>query len=626
MKSKIFSVLFSLLLVLSFSLIPAMPSGATVGPVTKTYPDITLPASLASFTMPDIWDLNAGPVTIRYTLDLSGAPNVAYDWNWNNMGIVGLFSGGSGVRMCGFLSDWENRLSQFPTYPDYPGTQDLDDKFNMQRFPSPGSYDEQMYNVNFATDPPTIGLPGFNPWANYGIWFDRDGVDQWQAQGWGMVNGGTYNTNGVYGVELKFTKSSATRGIVGARMFPDLANSWDPTGFGIGTGFYITWKSTGPDYYPTGISFDTDVTKMGSMKVYVQGSSDGGTIVVKNLTVTGYLANRPPTVMVNNGQVTVDEGQMATNTGTWSDPDGDSVTLTASVGAVVKENGTWSWSYQTTDGPAQSQAVTITATDEHGAVGTATFNLIVNNVPPVLMISAPTVGQLFAVNTPVNVTGTFTDPGILDTHTVDIVWDDGSPNTTLNLAANVLAFGPTPHTYASAGVYTISVTVTDKDGVSDTKSVMVVVYDPSAGFVTGGGWINSLAGAYAADATMTGKATFGFVSKYQRGAQVPTGQTEFQFHVANFNFHSESYQWLVVAGAKAQYKGTGTVNGVAGYGFLLTATDGQLQGGGGVDKFRIKIWQVGGAVVYDNVVGSSDDIDAANPQAIGGGSIVIHSK
>ena len=80
----------------------------------------------------------------------------------------------------------------------------------------------------------------------------------------------------------------------------------------------------------------------------------------------------------------------------------------------------------------------------------------------------------------------------------------------------------------------------------------------------------------------------------------------------------------MVAGAKAQYKGTGTVNGAGNYSFLLTATDGQLPGGGAVDKFRIKIWGSGG-VVYDNV-GGSDDIDSANPQTIGGGSIVIHNQ
>ena len=82
------------------------------------------------------------------------------------------------------------------------------------------------------------------------------------------------------------------------------------------------------------------------------------------------------------------------------------------------------------------------------------------------------------------------------------------------------------------------------------------MFDPEGGFVTGGGWINSPEGAYTADPTLTGKANFGFVSKYKKGATTPTGETEFQFRVADLNFHSDIYQWLVVAGARAQYKGT----------------------------------------------------------------------
>ena len=41
---------------------------------------------------------------------------------------------------------------------------------------------------------------------------------------------------------------------------------------------------------------------------------------------------------------------------------------------------------------------------------------------------------------------------------------------------------------------------------------------------------------------------------------------------------------------------------------MLTATDGQINGGG-VDKFRIKIWDKnnGDAVVYDNQMGQGDD-------------------
>jgi hypothetical protein len=86
---------------------------------------------------------------------------------------------------------------------------------------------------------------------------------------------------------------------------------------------------------------------------------------------------------------------------------------------------------------------------------------------------------------------------------------------------------------------------------------------------------------------------------------------------------------------RAQYKGEGTVNGqfgsdgVSGYGFLLTATDGGAKkGGDGMDKFRIKISDKspGGGVVYDNKHGLSDDIDDADAQAILHGSIVVHTE
>jgi hypothetical protein len=120
-----------------------------------------------------------------------------------------------------------------------------------------------------------------------------------------------------------------------------------------------------------------------------------------------------------------------------------------------------------------------------------------------------------------------------------------------------------------------------------------------------------------------GRANFGFVSKYQKGAKIPTGETEFQFKAGNLNFHSSLYEWLVVAGARAQYKGEGTINGTGRYGFLLTAIDGQTTGGGGADRFRIKIWDfTSGVVVYDNQLGQPDEGDAST--ALSGGSIVIH--
>jgi hypothetical protein len=122
---------------------------------------------------------------------------------------------------------------------------------------------------------------------------------------------------------------------------------------------------------------------------------------------------------------------------------------------------------------------------------------------------------------------------------------------------------------------------------------------------------------------LTGKASFGFLSRYKKGTATPTGNTEFQFQAGNLSFHSHEYEWLVVAGARAQYKGWGTINGVGDYRFMLTAIDGDQPGGGGIDKFRIKIWDTGnGGVIYDNELGASDTADPST--AILSGSIVIH--
>jgi hypothetical protein len=59
---------------------------------------------------------------------------------------------------------------------------------------------------------------------------------------------------------------------------------------------------------------------------------------------------------------------------------------------------------------------------------------------------------------------------------------------------------------------------------------------------------------------------------------------------------------------------------------MLTAVDGQVSGGGGIDKFRIKIWDKndGDRIVYDNQLTAADD--AALTTVLGGGSINIQVK
>lgn len=271
-----------------------------------------------------------------------------------------------------------------------------------------------------------------------------------------------------------------------------------------------------------------------------------------------------------------------------------------------------------------SQTVRARIADKDGGYSEYTAVVPVSNV-------APTVGPIMApldpmqVGAAVSTTAAFTDPGILDTHTA--VWDWGDGTTSAGTVTEVGGSGQVggSHAYAAAGIYMVRLTVIDKDGGVGTSSFQyLVVYDPNGGFVTGGGWIDSPAGAYAPDPTLTGRANFGFVSKYQKGANLPTGQTEFQFKAGDLNFRSTAYQWLVIAGARAQYKGTGTINGAGNYTFMLTAIDGQRNGGGGVDRFRMKIWDTAtGGVIYDNQMGAGDGADPST--ALGGGSIVIHS-
>lgn len=329
--------------------------------------------------------------------------------------------------------------------------------------------------------------------------------------------------------------------------------------------------------------------------------------------------NTAPTVAVDAASVTVDEGQTATNSGTVSDEDGNLASLTVDKGAITDNgDGTWSWSYDAKDDEAAT--VTVTATDSENESSTASFDLQVDNVAPVLgAISAP--AAPVAVGTSVSFEAGFTDAGVLDTHTASCDFGDGtSSGGTISEASGSGTAGAT-HSYAFPGVYPVSVTVTDDDGDAATSVYeYVVVYDPAAGFVTGGGFLDSPAGAYVADPTLVGKASFGFVSKYKKGATVPEGATQFQFNTGDLNFHSNVQEWLVVNqnGANAQFKGSGTINGAGVYQFMIWAGDGKDSGD--PDTFRIKIWSEAGdgieTVVYDNGI----------QQAIGGGSIVIHAK
>ena len=253
--------------------------------------------------------------------------------------------------------------------------------------------------------------------------------------------------------------------------------------------------------------------------------------------------------------------------------------------------------------------------------------------PESSLTAPPAVGQVLAndplpVGASLSASASFTDAAT-DSHTAMWTWGDGTPvdpGTVVEANGSGTAAGS--HIFASAGVYPVTLTVMDDTGLKSNVNRNVVVYDPSAGFVTGNGWIQSPPGAFKADPGAAGRATFAFVSRYQKGANIPTGTTEFRFHTADLNFHSNAYDWLVVGGARAQFKGTGTLNGIGGHRFMLTAVDGEFSGVN--DRFRIKISRYDpdleqDVVVYDNQLGSTGEGTVSEGTALGGGTVVIHT-
>ncbi|MFC1636089.1 LamG-like jellyroll fold domain-containing protein [Planctomycetota bacterium] len=302
------------------------------------------------------------------------------------------------------------------------------------------------------------------------------------------------------------------------------------------------------------------------------------------------LINSPPVALCQVVEVEAGPGCVADasiDNGSY-DPDGDTITITQDPPGPY---------------PLGETEVTLTVTDESGASDTCTATVTVEDTISPIIIAAVVEPQIVEIGQTVNydaVVGDECDP--------TVEWDFGDGDVSSDIV--------TTHTYSTADIYTVTLTVTDSSDNSASEEFFVVVYDPDGGFVTGGGWIDSPAGAYRPDPSLAGKANFGFVSKYKKGATTPDGNTEFQFKAGDLNFHSSSYDWLVVTGSNyARFKGKGTINGSGEYKFMLWAGDDTP------DTFRIRIWEEDEAtgqecVFYDNGM----------DQEIGGGSIKIHTN
>jgi VCBS repeat-containing protein len=183
----------------------------------------------------------------------------------------------------------------------------------------------------------------------------------------------------------------------------------------------------------------------------------------------------------------IDEGGTAQVQGiidTTANPNGTMVTITWGdnsqpdmINVPMGQNSfTASHVYQDNAASAQPPDTYTVRAEYNGASFPGnTGSIVVHNVAPSSIV--PTVPQSVMEGEQFTLSATFVDPGVLDTHTVDIDWGDGDPPTTISLAANVLTVSA-QHTYADNGStnsYTISITVHDDDGGDGSQDVDIAV-------------------------------------------------------------------------------------------------------------------------------------------------------
>ncbi len=245
-----------------------------------------------------------------------------------------------------------------------------------------------------------------------------------------------------------------------------------------------------------------------------------GLNVTSESFVIGIVPSLPAVLAGFQSAVSTDENQSAANSGTWSNPGAASVTLIASVGSVVlNSDGTWNWTFDSDDGPRQSQKVTITATNNFDDVSEVTFSLTVNNLPPVSTISGDTAGVTGQRR---GFTIAASDLSPVDQATgfvYHVNWGDGTSQNVARTEGNGSGL-PLTHTYASPGDYEISVTATDKDGLSGQAVSWNVEINPAPISATVAP--STTSPIYGQSLTFTAT-----VAATSQGANVPGGLVEF---------------------------------------------------------------------------------------------------
>ncbi len=223
-------------------------------------------------------------------------------------------------------------------------------------------------------------------------------------------------------------------------------------GPGASTTLTMTWDTTG--FSPGPYQLRANATQLARETNTADNSKNGNSIRL----------NAPPVAMFTHTPSAPVPGQTVSFDATQSsDPDtGDFVAIYA---WIFGDGGTASSAVGTADHVYQSAGiytVTLTITDYYGGTAITTQQIVVNSPPTADFTfnpSAATAGQAVSFDASLSIDN--------DGSIASYSWDfgDGATGT-----------GQRPmHTYQSAGTYTVKMTVTDNNGATRTKTILVAV-------------------------------------------------------------------------------------------------------------------------------------------------------
>ncbi len=194
---------------------------------------------------------------------------------------------------------------------------------------------------------------------------------------------------------------------------------------------------------------------------------DGGTTTT---SATTFVSGANPTATINLPAVLL-EGTPITLTAAVTDPFSvdnlDYAWTVSRGGTVLVTSAEQNLSFTPQDNG--SYEVTLVVTNQLGLSGSDTQAFTVGNVSPSVQINGAPANGIILVDTPVSLSSTVFDPGVLDTFTY--AWSVKLGGVViLTGSAPTFAFAP-----AASGSYEVELTVTDKDGGATTARTAFLV-------------------------------------------------------------------------------------------------------------------------------------------------------